>query len=554
MNMMVTPDNTLKLIDFGIAAIDNDQRKRADESDGEEEELARSLGTESYMDPEFADSGEFCAECDTYSLGVTLFKAMTGRVPFNNPYAASRTDSIPYIGGYSDSLVSLGKRMLNPKIKDRIKMVDVITELKPQVAAIPGSTRATVEFKREGSTKSEMVRFNTGTTVGQFIQAVEKPTGRALCAKLQDRVLDENELIADSARRGEVVIAAAPTLPSDGGPTRVRYRYEGRLCLTRLPSSATITDLLGRVAPGLKKPLCVKVDGMPVAGADRVADWADEVLDVCPDDPVSDVRSGGRSCVRQEELDLVFVVDATGSMAPSIEAAHDKAYEFAEAFRLRDRTLKLQIGCVCYRDPVDCPEDGPPECHAFNANVFGFKDFLGTVRATGGGDGPEDWAGALESVIALGWRPTARHAIVWIADAPAHGKRYCGRPNHQEEEPRLEPLVRMIARFKCAFLGLSINSGANCTFNEIQKIYQATNRDLLCQYKQFREVVGTHKDKVKTAGEFFSGTIRDLVKSVLPFDPQKRASGSAAGGHDEPLSTPRPAPSSPRRGMTVRFV
>jgi hypothetical protein len=84
--------------------------------------------------------------------------------------------------------------------------------------------------------------------------------------------------------------------------------------------------------------------------------------------------------------------------------------------------------------------------HALSPDIDCLVAFLATVRATGSGDGPEDWVGAYGVALSeMRWRGGAK-TVVHITDAPAHGARYCGHPNHEEEAPKLAPLIERVTR------------------------------------------------------------------------------------------------------------
>ena len=80
-NIMVGPDNRIKVLDFGLA-------KRSDpepEHSGESETLTREgqmLGTLPYMSPEQLQGGAVDSRSDIFSFGIVLYEMATGRRPF----------------------------------------------------------------------------------------------------------------------------------------------------------------------------------------------------------------------------------------------------------------------------------------------------------------------------------------------------------------------------------------------------------------------------------------------------------------------------------------
>lgn len=99
-------------------------------------------------------------------------------------------------------------------------------------------------------------------------------------------------------------------------------------------------------------------------------------------------------------------------------------------------------------------------------------EFLENIEPSGGGDGPEDYVGALSNAFEkLSWNDKYK-IIVWIADGPAHGKRFCGLQNHQEEESKLLPLIKKLARDEFYFIGIYYNERTLKTFEEMKNIYE----------------------------------------------------------------------------------
>lgn len=79
-NMLVTPDQRLKVTDFGIA--------RALASIRPDEQSSVVWGSPQYFAPEQAAGGAPSPASDVYALGVTLYEMLTGQLPFNGTTAA----------------------------------------------------------------------------------------------------------------------------------------------------------------------------------------------------------------------------------------------------------------------------------------------------------------------------------------------------------------------------------------------------------------------------------------------------------------------------------
>ncbi len=74
-NILVTPDDQLKIADFGTAMLTGARRLTW-------KHLSESLGTPDYMSPEQVQGARGDARSDIYSWGVMMYEFLTGRLPF----------------------------------------------------------------------------------------------------------------------------------------------------------------------------------------------------------------------------------------------------------------------------------------------------------------------------------------------------------------------------------------------------------------------------------------------------------------------------------------
>lgn len=75
-NLMITPDGTLKITDFGIA-------RAADQAAAAMTGTGMVMGTAQYVSPEQASGRPVGPATDLYSLGVVAYECLTGLPPFN---------------------------------------------------------------------------------------------------------------------------------------------------------------------------------------------------------------------------------------------------------------------------------------------------------------------------------------------------------------------------------------------------------------------------------------------------------------------------------------
>ncbi len=108
-NMILTNDNVLKILDFGIARLLGSSRMT---------KVGNIIGTLEYMSPEQVRGEETDARSDIYGLGIMLYEILTGRLPFvsDNEFVLMKAHT---------EEIAVSPRSLNPNIPSEIEAVIV---------------------------------------------------------------------------------------------------------------------------------------------------------------------------------------------------------------------------------------------------------------------------------------------------------------------------------------------------------------------------------------------------------------------------------------------
>ncbi len=123
---------------------------------------------------------------------------------------------------------------------------------------------------------------------------------------------------------------------------------------------------------------------------------------------------------QQAAIEVVFVLDTTGSMGGLIDAAKEKIWSIASSMASANNAPDIRMGLVAYRDRGD----------KYVTRVSDLSDDLDSMYATlmdfeaaGGGDGPESVNQALDDAVnKISWsqeRQTYR-VLFLVGDAPPH--------------------------------------------------------------------------------------------------------------------------------------
>ena len=171
------------------------------------------------------------------------------------------------------------------------------------------------------------------------------------------------------------------------------------------------------------------------------------------------------------DFDIVFLVDATGSMSSYIIAAKEETKNIADELRKLYPEKMFQYGYIFYRDPIDSKTD-THDVIDLTDNVNSLPAQINVISATGGGDIPEDWVGAYKLANEkISWRNGIK-VIIHLADAGAHGKLFTKSDKYPEEEEKLIYELDRCAEKGIKIFGYVIRDDAQNSFNECANIYR----------------------------------------------------------------------------------
>ncbi|HEV7646254.1 MAG TPA: vWA domain-containing protein [Pyrinomonadaceae bacterium] len=177
--------------------------------------------------------------------------------------------------------------------------------------------------------------------------------------------------------------------------------------------------------------------GVAIAGVfyfKTQAEPVPEIAEVVIEEQQQQQRGGGEG----KTLEMVFVIDTTGSMGGLIEGAKQKTWQIINDVMQKSSKLHVKVGLVAYRDQGD----------QYVTRVLPLTDDLDKVymnlmdyEAAGGGDRPEAVGSALADAVAkAGWskdRKDVAQIIFLVGDAP---------PQTIRNEPNVLEITKNAAR------------------------------------------------------------------------------------------------------------
>ena len=133
-NLLLSSDGTIKILDLGLVSLQRAEDSMEDSLTGQNQ----IIGTVDYMSPEQAkDVHSVDARADIYSLGCTMFRLLTSKVPYPGKTTISRLlahrdNPIPslhdHLSDFPELLARIFQRMVAKEPEDRYQTMDEVIE------------------------------------------------------------------------------------------------------------------------------------------------------------------------------------------------------------------------------------------------------------------------------------------------------------------------------------------------------------------------------------------------------------------------------------------
>lgn len=172
------------------------------------------------------------------------------------------------------------------------------------------------------------------------------------------------------------------------------------------------------------EPETVLTDDYNPAASEKFKEFSDDIIySKGPETIIEDIRGLLADIEDKDNLDLVFAIDATGSMKNDLDKLKTDMYPLLT--ELFGNTPGARVGLLFYRDYGDTFKymDLPVKVFPFTSNFTSFSKNLNSIRIYGkeGGDIPEAVYEAMyASCEFYSWRNTAQKKIILIGDAEPH--------------------------------------------------------------------------------------------------------------------------------------
>ena len=158
--------------------------------------------------------------------------------------------------------------------------------------------------------------------------------------------------------------------------------------------------------------------------------------------------------VTKNEVDILYLLDATGSMRPEINAANSHVIKIFDDLKeiFKDEDKDFNFGAVFYRDEIFAKEKYKNDERYIKSNANGLfqltnnmknlRDYISTIKTKGGFGKGGDWVSGYGLTLnEIKWREGTK-LIIHIADDGAHGEEFRKGDPLPQEGQKLTSLIK----------------------------------------------------------------------------------------------------------------
>lgn len=141
------------------------------------------------------------------------------------------------------------------------------------------------------------------------------------------------------------------------------------------------------------------------------------------DENIADCQQYADRCYPMPRIDVVFLIDSTGSMADEIREVKTHIIKIVKDVESGQPSPDIRVGVVTYRDHEKEEREYVYRKFELSNDVESALNFIEGIQAQGGGDLPEAVADGLNAAInSMNWDSYAKKIVFLIGDAPPHGE------------------------------------------------------------------------------------------------------------------------------------
>ena len=183
-------------------------------------------------------------------------------------------------------------------------------------------------------------------------------------------------------------------------------------------------------------------------------------------------------------LDILIILDITSSMESFIEKFKEQFYPMLENIRKECPEALLYVGFIGYKDLNDL-ELGDDYINVdLTTDYEKINEIINNIEPDGGGDIPEDIAGAFELSLKKSWKANTKITFL-ITDSPCHGREYHDLDQNQKEETdkyidenpngkKIKDVITDIFGKSISLFCLNLHKNTSKMFDKFKEIYEET--------------------------------------------------------------------------------